>query len=237
VALLPVLGWTALGALLDAGAGARLWRTCAAVAVCLAGVLASGTAPGLVAVAIIALVLGACVAAAGSPSGRRARAFAAAHRGAVVAGLALAVAGAAAWSHGWRAADVEAVFHREPLFGAAAAVIDRQPAGTRVAVFGDQWVYPAFGARHHLQPVRTDGEGRVAAAPIGAAMGPDGPTVHPSTLRSNLRSAGIGLVVVVHQPHPGRSPAMPGQDAALETVGDARLLYRDRAVAVWKLEP
>jgi hypothetical protein len=39
----------------------------------------------------------------------------------------------------------------------------------------------------------------------------------------------------VRQPHPGRSGEWPAQHAALEALGDARLLHRDRAVAVWRL--
>jgi hypothetical protein len=97
-------------------------------------------------------------------------------------------------------------------------------------------VYPTFGARHHLRPVRLDGAGRVATAPIGAAMAPGDLTVDPPTFRANLAASGIGLVLVIHLPHPGRSPAWPPQQAALEVIGDARLLHRDGAVAVWRLD-
>jgi hypothetical protein len=144
--------------------------------------------------------------------------------GALIAGL-----------HTRKAAATAAWIHAEPLFGAAAAVLDAQPAGTRVAVFGDQWIYPAFGARHHLRPVRLDGDGRVAAGPIGDAMGPGDPGVDPATFRANLRAAGIGVVVVVHQPHPGRAATFPGQYRALQAAGDARLLHQDRAVAVFRV--
>jgi hypothetical protein len=147
------------------------------------------------------------------------------------------VAGIVVWSHAAKTAATEAAFYAEPLFGPAAAVLDRQPRGTRVALFGDQWVFPAFGARDHLVPVRLDRDGRIAAEPIGDAMEPGDLTVDPSTFRSNLRTSGIGVVVLVHLPHPGRSPAWPTQQAALETFGDARLLYRDGAVGVWKLSP
>ncbi len=121
------------------------------------------------------------------------------------------------------------------IFGAAAAVLDRQPAGTRVAIFGDQWVYPAFGARDDLAPVRLDGDGRIAPAAIGDAMTQGPLTVPPAVFREHLRDAGIGLVAVVHLPHPGRSPAWPAQHAALEAAGGARLLYRHGAVAIWRL--
>jgi hypothetical protein len=114
-------------------------------------------------------------------------------------------------------------------------VLDRQPAGTRVAVFGDQWVYPAFGARAHLRPVRLDRDGRVATTPIGDAMEPGNLTVDPATFGSNLRASGVGVVVVVHVPHPGRSPDWPTQHAALEALDAGRFLYRDHAVAIWEV--
>jgi hypothetical protein len=139
--------------------------------------------------------------------------------------------------HGAKAAATATAMHREPLFGAVVAVLDQQPAGTRVAVFGDQWIYPALGARGHLDPLRLDGNGRVATSPIGDAMGPIDLTVDPATFRINLRVSGVNVVVVVHQPHPGRSAAWPSQHAALEALADARLLHRDGAAAVWRLGP
>jgi hypothetical protein len=186
VALLPILGWVALGALV------------------------AGVAPVTHAV--------------------RSRATQAAT---VSAAIALFVI--VAWSHGAKSAATAAAFHREPLFGAAAAVIDRQPPGTRVAVFGDQWIYPMFGARHDLDPVRLDGDGKLATAPIGDGMEPAPLSVHPHTFRANLAASGVGLVAVVHHQHPGRSPEWPTQAIALEQIGDARLLYRDHAVGIWKL--
>ncbi|HTG12892.1 MAG TPA: hypothetical protein VK746_19010, partial [Candidatus Eisenbacteria bacterium] len=127
--------------------------------------------------------------------------------------------------------------HREPLFGAVVAVLDRQPSGARVAVFGDQWIYPAFGDHDHLQPVRLDGDGRVATSPIGDAVEPGDLTVDPATLRANLAASGVSVVVAVRLPHPGRSSELPAQHAALETIRDARLLHRDAAAAVWRLGP
>src|SRR5204863_221206 len=88
----------------------------------------------------------------------------------------LALVGLAGW-HGPKTAATAASIYTEPLFGAAAAVLYRQPLGMRVAVFGDQWVYPAFGARDHLVPLRLDRDGRVAARPIGDAMEPGDLTV------------------------------------------------------------
>ena len=152
-------------------------------------------------------------------------------------GAMVAVGVTVVWSHGAKATATARAVYAEPLFGQAAAVLDREPAGTRVAVFGDQWIYPAFGACHHLVPVRLDADGRLAAAPIGDAMAPGPLTVDPPTFRGNLIQAGIGLVVVVHMPHPGRSPDWPSQARALEAIDGARVLYRDRAVGIWTLAP
>jgi hypothetical protein len=140
-------------------------------------------------------------------------------------------------THATKARATADTLHREPLFGAAAAVLDRQPPGTRVALFGDQWVYPAFGARHDLVPLRLDGDGRVAAHPIADAMSPGSLDVDPATFRANLRAAAVDVIVVVHLPHPGRSAEWPAQHAALEGSSEARLLHRDGAVAVWQLTP
>ena len=184
------------------------------------------------AIVLVASVLCAMVLAGVQPraEGRRARTVA-------VAAAAAATAGIIVWSHGAKAAATTAAFYREPLFGRAAAVLDVQPPGTRVSIFGDPWVYPTFGAANDLVPVRLDGDGRVATMPIGATFGPGDLTVAPSTFRANLGASGIGLVVVVHLPHPGRSAQWPTQQAALETIADARLLYRDAAVAIWRLGP
>jgi hypothetical protein len=92
-----------------------------------------------------------------------------------------------------------------------------------------------FGARHDLVPVRVDRNGQLATAPIGDAMTPGDLTVDLWTFRRNLAASAIGLVAVVHLPHPGRSPRWPAQAIALDNVGGARLLYRDGAVGLWKL--
>jgi glycosyl transferase family 87 len=139
--------------------------------------------------------------------------------------------------HDSKAAATAAALHHEPLFGATVATLDRQPPGTRVAVFGDQWIYPAFGERDHLQPVRLDRDGRLATAPIGDAMQPGDLTVDAPTFRANLAASGVSVVVIVHLPHPGRSPRWPTQHAALETLADARLLHLDAVAAVWRLGP
>lgn len=145
--------------------------------------------------------------------------------------LAVVIAG----THGSKAAATRTALHREPLFGAAAAVLDGLPPGTRVAVFGDQWIYPTFGDRTHLRPIRLDRDGRVATAPIADAMEPGDLTVALATFRANLRASAIDVVVLVRQPHPGRASGLPTQHTALESTPDARLLHRDDAAAVWRL--
>ena len=158
-------------------------------------------------------------------------------RAAVVAGVAV-VLGLTTIVVTWHHAKARATahsFYQERWFGAAAAVLDRQPAGTRVALFGDQWTYLTFGARHHLTPVRLDGNGRVATTPIGATFTPGPLTVHPWTFGANLAASRIGLVVVLHLPHPGRSPEWPPQTAALEAMGNARVLFRSAQVGIWKI--
>jgi hypothetical protein len=67
-------------------------------------------------------------------------------------------------------------------------------------------------------------------------MAPGPLTVDPAAFRANLRASGIEIVVVIHLPHPGRSPEWPTQQAALESVGDAVLLHRDGSVAVWAID-
>jgi hypothetical protein len=230
VALLPILGWVALGALVH-GRTPRGGSLALAV-IAAAALLTAGFAP----LAVVALAVGAAVftrrrrgAAVWPRATPRGRAVA-------VAGVALAVMAIVAGRHGAKAAATAAAFQAEPLLGAVVAVLDDQPPGTRVAVFGDQWIYPAFGARHHLRPIRLDGDGRpLASNLIGDAMAPGDLTVDPATFRSNLGAAGVEVVVVVHLPHPGRSPAWPAQAAALDDTPDARLLHRDGATAVWRL--
>ncbi len=237
VAVLPLLGWAGLGFLIDAGAGARGWRTIAAIVITTASLLASSSALLGAHQLLVGLALGVVFLArvqlrgdGWRPKGLRAEALA------VNIAVLVMVAIVACW-HGAKAAATTESFYQEPLFGAAAAVLDRQPAGTRVAIFGDQWVYPTFGVRDHLLPVRLDGDGRVAFAPIGDAMEPGHLLVDPPTFRSNLQASGVGVVAVVHLPHPGRSAQWPAQQAALEAVREARLLYRDRAVSIWALDP
>jgi hypothetical protein len=231
VALVPLLGWTALGFVIDAGAGARWWRTASAILVAAVAVAASTLST--IAIALVALGAGVTLHVctrprwAPRPAGRRA---------VVAAVVAVVVAGFVVLVHGRKSAATGAALVAEPLFGGALGALAAVPPGTRVAVFGDQWVYPAFGPRHDLDPVRLDRDGRLASAPIGAEMAPAGVTVDPATLRANLRAARIGFVVVVHQPHPGRAPAWPAQHAAIEAAGDARLIHRDAASAVWKLD-
>jgi hypothetical protein len=233
VALVPILGWTALGCLIDAGAGAPRWRTLAATVIAAVCVLTSARWPVGAVLGMLAVLMPLLARVRRRAWWRRVLRHDAVATAAVVVILAAVVV----WVHGTKAAATSAAVLGDPLFGGAAAVLDRQPPGTRVAIFGDQWVYPAFGDRHHLRPVRLDRDGRIASTPIGDEMAPGNLTVDPSTFRANLRAAGVGVVVVVHQPHPGRAPEWPTQHAALEATGDAWLLYRDRAAAVWRLGP
>jgi hypothetical protein len=194
VALLPILGWTALG------------------------VVASALAPRW-------------------PTPRLPWALRTDRQRVVVVGVvALVLAVVMVFAHRAKAADTAASIHREPYFGAAAAVLDRQPPGTRVAVFGDQWIFPAFGDRGHLRPVRLDRDGRPAVTPIGDGMEPGELGVSPAAFLANLRASRIDVVVLVRQPHPGRPYDLPSQHAALEAIGEARLLHRDRAAAIWRVE-
>ncbi|HMH78507.1 MAG TPA: hypothetical protein VK547_17860, partial [Candidatus Udaeobacter sp.] len=197
IALVPILGWVALGFLVDT-------------------IARRGNAP----------------VAAVAPSRMTTRG-----RLLVLGALALGGTAVVVGWHSTKAAATAAFCHHEPLFGAVVAVLDRQPSGSRVAVFGDPWIYPAFGDRNHLQPVRVDGDGRVATSPIGDAMEPGDLTVDPATLRANLAASGVSVVVAVRLPHPGRSSELPAQHAALEAISDARLLHRDAAAAVWRLGP
>ena len=59
-------------------------------------------------------------------------------------------------------------------------------------------------------------------------MGPGDRTVDPAVFRSKLDASGV-TVVVVHQPHPGRSASFPTQHAALEAAADAHLLSTETA--------
>jgi hypothetical protein len=225
IALLAILGWVALGFLVDAGAHPS--RTIVGIAVMAAAVMAG--LPRTAGVVVFALAVpGALIAAlVRRRAGRRLAPVA------LVTGVLIAAA-LGAWHHGAKAAATAAGFHREPLFGAAAAALDRLPDGTRVAVFGDQWIYPTFGDRYHLVPVRLDGDGRIATKPVGDAMEPGPLTVDAPTLWENLTASRVDVVTVVHLPHPGRSPEWPPQHHALEALG-ARLLHRDGAVAIWTL--
>jgi hypothetical protein len=230
VALLPILGWTAVGFLIDAGAGAPLARTAIAVVLIL-GALFVSEIPwwGIALVAVAAVMVSSLKSRTTMPV------LSARARRAVAAACVMVVAGGIAGLHRTKAEATATALYREPLYGSAAAVLDRQPVGTRVAVYGDQWIYPVFGARHHLVPVRLDGNGRVATTPIGDAMKPGPLTVDAYTFRRNLATAYIGVVVVVQMPHPGRSAEWPEQAGALENMRGTRLIYRDRAVGIWKL--
>jgi hypothetical protein len=230
VALLFFVGWAALGLLSSSGGGPALLRSLVAALITSASLLASGSSWTLV----IALALAAVALTMVQPRGL-ASSWPRPRRLIVAGSSALVLGGIVLGWHGAKTAATAVAIHREPLFGAAAAALDREPPGTRVAVFGDQWIYPALGDRGHLIPVRLDADGRVATEPIGGAMEPGEVTVDPATFGRNLRASGVTVVVLVRQPHPGRSPALPSQHAALERIADARLIHRDRAVAIWRL--
>ena len=227
VALVPLLGWTALALLLDFGGG--LPAAIVAGAALLTSQIPRLDSPfTLVALALGAIVLSRLRPATHALATARGRALA---LGAIGMGLVAIVVG----RHDAKAAATADAVYRESLFGATVAVLDQQPAGTRVAMFGDQWVYPLFGAREHLLPVRLDGDGRLADPRMGATYRPGSLTADPATFRANLADAGIGIVVILHLPHPGRSADWPTQHAALEKLADAKLLHRDGAAAVWRL--
>ena len=231
VAVLAMLGWVALGVLV--GRGTHPSRAVVAVAIMAAAVLAGLPRP---AATLLALAVGGAVmTAAMAPALYPRRADRRSTRAALVTG-ALIAAALGAWWHDQKSAATAAAIHRESLFGAAASALDRLPEGTRVAVFGDQWIYPTFGDRYQLVPVRLDGDGRIASSPVGDAMAPGPLTVDAPTLLANLTASRVDVVAVVHLPHPGRSPEWPPQHRALESTG-ARLLHRDGAVAIWVLRP
>jgi hypothetical protein len=231
VALVPILGWVALGFLVDAAGPVRGG---AAAAVLTAAVLLTSTNASLASPLVVTgLALGTVLIGWLRPArlmtGRR-PVVAAAAGAVVIGGIVLG------W-HGTKAAATAASIHREPLYGRVVAVLDGQPAGTRVAVFGDQWIYPTFGDRAHLDPIRLDRDGHPAAELPGDAMEPGDLTVDPAMFASNLRASGVDVVVVLRLPHPGRSGERPSQEAALESLGIARLLHRDGAATVWRLTP
>jgi len=225
VALVAILGWVALGFLV--GAGVHPARTTLAIAITAAAVLAGLPRPAAAKVLALAGAGAVIVALIRPRAGRRLATVAV-----VIAALTAVALGA--WHHRAKSAATAAAFHREPLFGAAAAALDRLPDGTRVAVFGDQWIYPTFGDRYHLVPVRLDGDGRIATRPVGDAFEPGPLTVEAPTLWQNLTASRVDVVAIVHLPHPGRSPEWPPQHRALEALG-AQLLHRDGAVAIWAL--
>ena len=235
VGLLALLGWTALAFLLDAGVGAPSARLATAAVIATACLLTTIGALGRPPLPLVALALLGAAAAQIAASAPLRRAWPARGRALALAMLPLVMAGLALWRHEVKAMATGAAIHRERLFGEAAKVLDGLPRGTRVAVFGDQWTYPLFGGRDHLAPVRLDGDGHVASTPVGDAMTPGALTVAPRPFLSKLHASGIDVVVVLHLPHPGRSPEWPAQHAALQASGHARLLWRDDAAAIWDL--
>jgi hypothetical protein len=274
VALLPLLGWTAIAFLIDGGAGASPARVMVAAGLASASLLTSPDpllhAPAFVIATLIAAAVLSAFAARdrGGRSAPRSSSvaamvvspFAAAIRGWRVTPIAqpalvmdgrrdiiqraltalvvaVVIAGALLSEHTTKSRATAAAFYQERFYGGALTVLDLQPPGTRVAVFGDQWIFPIFGDRDQLAPVRLDGDGRVATAPIGGAMYPGDLHVDRETFLANLHASGVRLVVVAYLPHPGRSTEWPAQAAALDSGPGARRLFRAEAVGVWAIEP
>jgi hypothetical protein len=235
VALLPLLGWTALGFLLDSGAGACGWRILAAVVITGLALLTGDNAVPVSRPGLIALAMGLALVGWGVVAGRTWTLPTVWRRALAVGATALFVASVVVATHRAKASATREAIYGEPLFGAAARVLDGERPGSRVAVFGDQWIYPAFGDRAHLRPIRLDHNGRPATVDIGAAMEPGDLTVDPAAFLANLRASAIDVVVLVRQPHPGRPPDLPTQHTALQSTPEAHLLHQDRAVAIWRI--
>jgi len=233
VGLLPILGWAALAFLIDAGNGAGAGRMLAAVLIVSASLMSSPWPWLRSPVLLIGLASSVwLVSRIGiRRSHRESRRFF--PNALVAAAVALVIMGTVFWRHDAKARTTAQAFYRERFFGAAAAALDRHPPGTRVAVFGDQWIFPTFGAGDHLVSLRLDRDGRLARGPVGDAMEPGDLRVNASTFLANMKEAGIDAVVVVHLPHPGRSADWPAQRSALESSPSARLIFRGEAVAVW----
>ncbi len=236
VGLLPILGWVGLAFLIDAGRGASPWRMLAAVVIVSTSLMTSGQAGSRSPLLLVTLACAGCVLSLIPFRGVHWELWGV-ERKAVAAGIiVLLVLATALWQHHRKARATSEAFYQERFFGGAAAVLDRQRPGTRVAVFGDQWIFPTFGGEDHLVSVRLDRDGRLATVPIGDAMEPGNLAVDPSTFLSNMKAAGVEVVGVVHLPHPGRSAEWPTQQAALEAMPSARLLFLGEAVSVWALD-
>jgi hypothetical protein len=235
VGLLPILGWVALAFLVDAGSGAGVWRMFAAVVIVSASLMSSPWPWLRSPVLLIALASMACLVSRIGLRSPRWESPGISPNALVAAAMALIIMGTVLWRHDAKARTTSQAFYRERFFGAAAAALDRYPPGTRLAVFGDQWVFPTFGAGDHLVPLRLDRDGRLARGPVGDAMQPGDLRVSAATFLANMKAAGIDTVVVVHLPHPGRSADWPAQQRALESSASARLVFRGEAVAVWAL--
>jgi hypothetical protein len=235
VGLLPVLGWVALAFLIDAGSGAGAGRMLAAVLVVSMSLTCSPWPWLRSPMLLIGLAAIACLVGRFGIRSLRWESRRVFRHALVAAVIALATMGIVLWRHDAKARATGEAFYRERFFGAAAAALDRHPPGTRVAVFGDQWIFPTFGAGDHLVPLRLDRDGQLARIPIGDSMDPGDLRVSASTFLANMKAAGIDAVVVVHLPHPGRSAEWPAQRSALESTLGARLISGGEAVAVWAL--
>src|SRR5262249_54138098 len=133
VALLPFIGWAALGFVIDGGAGAAPWRVVTAVLISAGALLASGHAR----LASPLFLFGLATMAGLLPFvDRRLVAWRWRPRQgpllAVIIG-ALTLGGFVAISNDAKATATAAAIHRDSLFGAAARGLDEQPPGTRRA--------------------------------------------------------------------------------------------------------
>ncbi len=235
VGLVPVLGWVALAFLVDAGRGAGLWRRLAAVLIVSASLMSSPWPWLRTPAPLIALAAGASLLSRMRIPSLRWESRRLAPNAILAATLVLVIMGTVFWRHDAKVRTTSQAFYQESFFGEAAGALDRHWPGTRVAVFGDQWIFPTFGAGDHLVSVRLDRDGRLATVSVGDAMEPGDLRVNAPTFLANLKAAGIDTVVVVHLPHPGRPADWPAQQRALESSPSARLIVRGEAVAVWTL--
>ena len=168
VALAAFLGWVALAFLIDAGAGAGRARAMAGSLVAAASLVSAPDpllrSPGL-------LIAMAVVAAVVERIDHWCR-WRVAIRPVALAACAVALIGALVlWRHDEKAGATAAAVYGERFFGGAARVLDGQPPGTRVAVYGDQSVFLTAGAHDHLEPVRLDRDGnaRATASPVSSS--------------------------------------------------------------------
>ncbi len=219
VALLPILGWVALGFLIDAGAGAPSWRTLAAVAVAAGGWLTwELTLASALAMLTAGAVGAALIARVGTPD-RRARCVAARCRG----GRHRRVPGVVARREGGGDRDR----------GSSRAAVRRGRRHHRSSAGG----HPRGGVRRSvdLSDVRRPSRSRAGPGRSQRAARHDA-----DRRRDDARRSRRGLLDVPPQPRDvrhrarrGRAPAAPRAVAAMAGAGDgARERGRRRASSI-----